>query len=37
MNIYRITDYGNVAVKSNKFWSDFDLKYYVNIDIAPSG
>jgi hypothetical protein len=37
MNISRITDYGSVAVSSNKFNNDRDLKYSMIIDEAPSG
>ena len=32
-----MTDYGIVAVRSNRFKSDLDLKYYMKMEIAPSG
>lgn len=32
-----MTDYGIVAVRSNRFKRDLDLKYYMKMEIAPSG
>lgn len=32
-----MTDSGMVAAMSRRFSKDLDSKYYINIDMAPSG